>query len=101
VLVLQSLLLVTSLAVWAGCTWMVEHDPALAVARAKETRYFPTLLLANAAGVMFSITRLLTPASRDRALELAAILGIPNEAIEDQFQVRQQPVMDARFDPLG
>ena len=101
VLVLQSMLLATSLAVWAGCNWMVEHDPARKAARAKEIRYFPTLLLANAAGVMFTMTRLLTPASRDRALELAAIVGIPAEAIEERYQMGQAAAMDARFDPLG
>lgn len=44
-----------------------------------------TLLIANAAALLFSLTRLLTPASKRRALELGRLAGIPLEQVADRL----------------
>jgi hypothetical protein len=49
--------------------------------RRHDASYIDTVLIANAAALAFTLTRLLTPVSYRRALEMGAFLGIPPEQV--------------------
>jgi len=62
-------------------------EPARGVAdrRRHDASYMDTLLVGNAAAVLYSLTRLLTPASYRRAVELGRLAGIPPERVAEHF----------------
>jgi hypothetical protein len=49
--------------------------------RRHDASYIDTLMIANAAALFFTLTRLLTPVSYRRALELGRLMGIPLEQV--------------------
>jgi hypothetical protein len=73
-----------ALLVLASALWIVEQNLVPAPAPG-EIAASELLLLANAAALVFNFTRLLSPARRERALVLAAELGIAPEAIAAHF----------------
>jgi hypothetical protein len=64
----------------------LEQDPALAQAKKNEVAFLPVLLVSNAALLLFNFTRLLIPASYERALVRAEELGIAREVIAAHFE---------------
>lgn len=57
-----------------------------------DTSYIGALLLANAVGVLYSLTRLLTPASYRQAVVLGQELGLAPEQVTDYFIRRHDGV---------
>jgi hypothetical protein len=82
----EAALLMVSVALWIGCNWALEQDPALAQAKKNEVAFLPTLLVCNAALLAFNFTRLLTSGTYVRALALAEELGIAQEVIVAHFE---------------
>jgi hypothetical protein len=90
-MLVQAAVLVLSMAFMAWCNWAMARDPALRAAMKKsEAAFFPALLIANGSLLLFSLTRLLTPASYDRALALSRELGLAPEILDGHFAKRDQ-----------
>jgi hypothetical protein len=53
--------------------------------RRHDASYIDLLVVANVAALLFTLTRLLTPASNRRALELSRQMGIPPEQVADRL----------------
>ncbi|MFO1092649.1 MAG: hypothetical protein U0992_04940 [Planctomycetaceae bacterium] len=53
----------------------------LAQRRQRDAKYVDLLLIVNGAVMLYSLTRLMTPVSYERAIELGAVLGLPEEKV--------------------
>jgi hypothetical protein len=62
--------------------------------RRHDASYIDTLAIANAAALLYTLTRLLTPASYRRARVLAAKVGVPAEEIDAHFGREPEPTGD-------
>jgi hypothetical protein len=76
------ILIAASVAVWFGCYSRVQVDAAFRLQHGRDLEYLPALLVANGAAFLYTLTRLMLPASYSRALALAEIAGLPREVIE-------------------
>jgi hypothetical protein len=59
--------------------------PGSSERRRHDASYVGDLLIGNAAALLYSLTRLLTPASYRRALALGRLVGIPEEQVAAHF----------------
>jgi hypothetical protein len=75
-------LIAASVAGWFGCQSRMQVDQAFRLQHGHDVEYLPALLVANGAAFLYTLTRLLIPASYPRALALAEIAGLPPEVIE-------------------
>jgi hypothetical protein len=62
--------------------------------RRHDASYIDVILYANAAAVLYTLTRVLTPCSYRRALELARHAAIPAEAVASHFADTPTPLHD-------
>jgi hypothetical protein len=77
------ILIVASVAVLFGCHSLMNADPVFRLENANAYAMVTVLLFsANLAAFLYTLTRLMLPASYPRALALAEIAGVPREVIE-------------------
>jgi hypothetical protein len=80
-------LIAASLTAWFACQYAVKENPAFGVIHEGNLSQLPTLLVANLAAFLYTLTRLLDRASYDRALRMADELGLERNVIEAIYTV--------------
>src|SRR4029434_2045366 len=79
------LLVAFSLAAALAVYMAIRQNPALEQTNANEIACFPGLLVAHAAALLATLTRVLNRCSYDRAIALAGVLGIDPQHIAARF----------------
>jgi hypothetical protein len=80
-------LIAASLTAWFACQYAVKENPAFGVIHEGNLSQLPTLLIANLAAFLYTLTRLFDRASYDRALRMADELGLERNVIEAIYTV--------------
>jgi hypothetical protein len=76
------ILIAASLAVWFVCHSRMGVDAAFRLENGHDVEYLTVLLIADGTAFLYTLTRLMLPASYPRALALAKIAGVPREVID-------------------